>query len=482
MHICIVGTGAAGWISAFMLKKLDIVDKITIVGSPAIPTIGVGESNTMNMFNFFHKNLFPNFSNDEILKFFADIDAAIKYGVYYQNWSNKNFLHAFVGHSKNNCSGYLLGNLSGEVNENHYMMPMYDQIVNDNIFIRAPNLQQYSFHFDANKFIATMKKLAEKESKIHHVKDTVVDAKFNDDESVSNITLSDRTIIEADYYVSCVGQRDFNERVFKEEYVEYSDVLLTNKALFYPLEYTDKERQFHPYTVAKAMKHGWRWITPTWSRIGTGYVFSTNHVSIDEATHEFQQDIGDNSIEPFITDFFPRRVKKVFKKNYCSIGMAGGFLEPLDAPGLSMTINNIGKLQNILNELTNAKMANNKSEYSFNFWASFILHQYKTATRSDTQFWFDHKNVKFEFYDELIQNLYNPIGIREGHPEYKNHIEEPFMFYNTAAGKGHRWPVKCNIQPKKYKNHFLLNQINFSKVKTHYEFFNEIHQKYRNSK
>ena len=61
------------------------------------------------------------------------------------------------------------------------------------------------------------------------------------------------------------------------------------------------------------MKHGWRWITPTWERIGTGYVFSENHISVDEAINEFITDIGDKTIQPFVVNFKPRVNKKTFK-------------------------------------------------------------------------------------------------------------------------------------------------------------------------
>ena len=72
------------------------------------------------------------------------------------------------------------------------------------------------------------------------------------------------------------------------------------------------------------MKNGWRWITPTWSRIGTGYAFSSNHVSDDEAVKEFLEDIGDTSLEPNVVDFTPKVNKSTFGANYCNIGMANG--------------------------------------------------------------------------------------------------------------------------------------------------------------
>jgi hypothetical protein len=106
------------------------------------------------------------------------------------------------------------------------------------------------------------------------------------------------------------------------------------------------------------MKNGWRWITPTQSRIGTGYVFSDNHISVDEATNEFLDDIGDKTIKPFLVDFNPKYIKNPFKTNSCTIGMSNGFLEPLDAPGLALTNGNIINLIDVLDKINQIKNYN----------------------------------------------------------------------------------------------------------------------------
>lgn len=468
MHICIIGTGAAGWMTAFSLKDYDEVSKITIIGSPAIPTIGVGESTTGIFYDFVDR-LFPD---DDIafFKFLVDIDAAVKYGVFYKNWSHKDFLHAFVGSQKNNLYGYLLGSLPKSCNENHYMMPMYDEIINENAFHVDRSIQNYTFQFDANKFIAAMEKLAGKENKIYHVRDTVIDSEFeNTGSAIKGLYLEENGTITADYYISCIGQTAFNQKIMNDEYEDYSDILLTDKALFYPLPYTDKRNEFHPYTTAKTMKHGWRWITPTWSRIGTGYVFSSKYISVDQAIDEFTNDIGDKSIEPFTTDFFPRRIKKVFKENYCSIGMSSGFLEPLDAPGLSMTISSIDILKDIIFKNGRINEHNALCRDMFDGWTAFILHQYKTSERNDTQFWIDHKNVSFDCYDKITKQMRDPFT-RMSLAKYEFEL---YMFYHTSAGKGLRWPTKIKYpHPKKY----MLDK-NIENLENHFDFFDRLHSK-----
>lgn len=480
MHICVIGTGAAGWISAFMLKTLHFVDQVTIIGSLSIPTVGVGESTTARFTDFLHTMHNDGYNMFQLL---CDIDASAKYGVYYKNWSNSDFLHAFVGGDDNNENGYLLGNLKEKQNPNHYMMSLFDEIVNDNYFVFDSDAQRYTFHFDANKLISSIENHAAKSKEITHLKDTVTGCEWTDtkEKKIKSLTLENNGDFTADYYVNCIGQTAFNQKVFDELYHDYSSILLTNKAVFYPLQYNNKREEFHPYTIAKTMKYGWRWITPTWSRIGTGYVFSDRHITVDEAKQELKNDIGDNTIDPFEVDFFPRRVDKVFKENYCTIGMAAGFLEPLDAPGLDLTLEYLRLLFKILKNKSTIKESNDSSSLDYNLWACFILHQYKTCYRNDTQFWIDQKEVKYDVYDKVINYLFHDDSNSDGIK-----LKEPYMFYNTTAGKGIRWDVKgydilsklkgLNKPTKQATNLQDMTQSKKESAFNHFDFFSQLHK------
>jgi tryptophan halogenase len=464
MHICVVGTGAAGWITAHYLERLPKVTKITIVGSKVIPTIGVGESTTL-LFNDFVNNILQ-LTGDDYFRFFKDIDAALKYGVSYEGWSNNKFLHGFYQASHEfYYNSYLLANKPSNENVNDYTSTISDYAYNNDIAMHysdAPN----SWHFDANKFISAMTSLAQGKEKITHLEGTAVDLIY-DGQIAKTAILADGSAIEADYFISCIGQTGFNQTVFKEEYISYGDVLLTDKAVFYPLPYKNKKEEFHPYTKAKTMKYGWRWITPTWSRIGTGYVFSSKYITVEQAKQELIEDIGDDSIEPFSIDFSPRKVKKVFKPNTCTIGMASGFLEPLDAPGIDLSIQTLTYLERLIEKeggeyLSTLDFFNSEMDYNFNFWASFILLQYKTSNRNDTEFWKDHKNVDFEFYEKLMNELNNEtFSLPWGW--------EKSMFYHTMAGKGVQWNVPDSTLPKTLP-HVDIEVINhYEALKTIYE-------------
>lgn len=476
MHVCIVGAGAAGWIAYHYLKKNSKITKITVIGSPIIPKIGVGESTTIVFKTFLEQNL--GLKGPTLEKFLIDIDAALKYGVSYENWSPNTFLHHFINPKFSDpASAYFLGNKDNSQTHNEVAVPLYKEIYSNNISLDE-TYQHYSFHFDANKFIKTMQQLSKNERKINYVEDTAIDLEYVDG-LAQTVVLESGNKIHADYFISCIGQTAFNQKVFKQSYISYDDILLTNKALFFPLQYKDNVKEFHPYTIARTMPHGWRWITPTLSRIGTGYTFSTKYISLDQAIHEFRQDLGDNTVEPFTVDFYPRRVEKVFHLNTCTLGMASGFLEPLDAPGLSLLFGSLEKLNYLFDNDAQRKLnllekLNEDCRTSFDFWCSFILHQYKTCHRNDTQFWIDHKNVVFPFYEDIVKELFEKPKHRLNFKKFSNKVIEPWMFYNTTSGKDIPWEVTIKtsvirqtpklinvglVNHRAYFNNIISNQL-----------------------
>lgn len=456
MNICIIGTGVSGLMAACEISNLDFVKKITIIGSSKIPSIKVGESTTRPFYFFIEKNF-------NIAEFVRSTDAAVKYGVYYKNWGKRDFIHFFgskKSYLRNNHSaktyGKLLANKDPKIHLHDLIGNKTWNFIKKNEVSLDWEEHNYSWHFDAGKFKIFLKNHLIKNKKISIIDDTIVDCKFFCDESISYIVGKNNKKYTADYFVNCSGDNKLNTQIFKDEYDSLSEYLLTNKALVCPLKYTNKREQFHPYTISKTMKNGWRWITPTQSRIGTGYVFSDNHISVDEAVNEFIEDIGDKKIEPFLVDFSPKHNKNPFKFNICSIGMSSGFLEPLDAPGLAFTNGGILKIIDILRTINKVKHENEyikrkecldvckKHNISHNisvqWWCSFILHQYKTSLRNDTPFWVDHKNIECDFYQRIINSLENiPMHLLEKH-EYE-------MFFRTTAGKDIPWKTNTKEKP-----------------------------------
>lgn len=450
MHVCIVGNGAAGWMAAHWFNFCNPVRKITIIGSPDIPPIGVGESNTLNLNKFLAETYL------DIKEFIVETDAVVKTGVYYKGWSPHNFIHNFKSGSPwtdYNVDPIVywqsMGNKPTDQPIHHYYSgDLLNAINNNNLLIseRYP----VSYQFDAGKFISYLTKKARTYGKIKTIDDTVVNVNKVDG-VIKSIQTKEHEIV-ADYYIFATGQ---HSNLIDTEFVSLSNTLLTNKAWVYPLPFTNKRDQFTPYTTAKTMKYGWRWITPTQSRIGTGYVFSSNHISEDEARDEFILDVR-HDIEPKLVEFIPRYAKQSFFDNYCTIGMANGFLEPLDAPGLSITIGAFYLLQSIfinIHDRLNAKqymldVANSSIEESYKFWSTFILTQYKTSWRDDSQFWKDHKEVQSNTYDQIIGNYNDTIKSSSQTLVHSSaNLQHYIMMYHTIAAKDRQWKLGYNRVP-----------------------------------
>ena len=438
MNVCIIGNGASGWITCAILKKLDFIKKITVIGSSKIPTIGVGESTTLCFHDYVLRDL-------DLKEFVKTSDATIKYGVYYQNWSRKDFVHYFTHEVDEKWEHVIALGKKDRDTHLHDLRgnKVWNFVQKNHVAVNSEDYDRnHGWHFDAGKFITFMQNENLKDKRIELIDDKIVGCEFDKDK-IKFIRGESNKKYEADYFVNCCGDNNLNENIFGEEYVSLSQYLLTNKAVVYSPKYTNKREQFHPYTIAKTMKHGWRWVIPTQSRIGTGYVFSDNHVSVDEATSDFLATIGDKTITPSVIDFSPRYNKKTFKTNSCTIGMSNGFLEPLDASGLSMTIDTIRFLIPLLktkykkskNYNSAVEITNKNQNFLTRSWVAFVLHQYKTCWREDTQFWIDHKNVSCNFYDQIYEMTFQKLSQVKKYYSvlYDLHLDVPSLFLTTAA-------------------------------------------------
>lgn len=482
MHICIIGDGVAGLMAANAFATKNYITKVTHIGSSKMPSIGVGESTTLN-FSSLQKSFIP----DEI-EFIQESDACVKVGVLYSNWAEKEFIHHYrvpYVYEKYGTNPIEYANTLANKNKDVYIHDIlatrlyYDAkqykipypLDNPN----SPNCYYgTSWHFDAGKYIQYLKKLLSKNQNTTMIDDIVVDCKFNEDETIDTIILESNQTIKADYYIIATGKIEQSSKIFKIKYKDMSNVLLNNRALFYPKPYVNKAKEIHPYTIAKTMKNGWRWITPTWSRVGTGYVFSSNHITVDQAIQEFQEDIGDDTVIPNVVDFTPRCNTSTFNSNYMTIGMAQGFLEPLDAPGLAVSSALIMMLDTVFSKNEYDIQIDRMNEFVrslYEGWAAFVLSQYKTCYRTDTQYWIDHKEIEFDYFTYLKNNMYNDTSFVDYYDDVESIVNEVrrdiiVMLQQTTASKNIQWKSKTNLIPFKLDDsqHQSFDHYTFLKV------------------
>lgn len=245
MHICVIGDGVAGLMSANFFASKDYINKITLIGSPKIPTIGVGESTTLN-FETLH-----NFFDEDLNSFIKESDACVKLGVLYSNWSKKEFLHHFKMPSlykKYDITAVEYSNYLGNKNSDTYIHDLIgNKLVKDaknNLIPESNYFYGRSWHFDAGKYISYLKKLSKNNKKIELLDDTVVQCEFGGEGIIESVKLESNKEIKSDYFIICTGHNEKTSKIFNIKYKSLTDVLLTNKDYFFQRNIKIREKNF----------------------------------------------------------------------------------------------------------------------------------------------------------------------------------------------------------------------------------------------
>ena len=416
MKIVIVGGGSAGWMSAAMLIKEYPDHDITVIESPDVPIVGVGES-TINGLRQFCNYL--DIDESHFLKF---TDGSYKLSIKFTDFYKKDdggFLYPFgipsVAGTTYGLNDWLIKKYAyPDTPITDFAESFSPQAVmcKNNKFFKNPNysiMDSYdsdlglAYHFDATKFGSWLRDEYSIPKGVIHIADTVTSID-SDGSNITELTLTSGQKITADLFVDCTGfQSLLMEKTLKEPFISYSDMLPNNKAWATQLPYQDKPKELEPYTNCTAIGNGWVWNIPLWSRIGTGYVYSDKFISKEDALEEFKQYLQSDKM------VIPRTKEEVdnlkFKEltmrvgihertwvgNCVAIGLAAGFIEPLESNGL-YTIHQF--LFELIRALSRGyptewdKQAYNYATFKmFNEFAEFVAIHYSLSRRDDTPYW-----------------------------------------------------------------------------------------------
>ncbi|NYZ69732.1 tryptophan 7-halogenase [Endozoicomonas sp. SM1973] len=401
-NVVIIGGGTAGWLSSFFMLELFPRATITVIESLSVSTVGVGEGTYRNF-----RAILDRFSINED-EFFKETEASIKLGIGYRNWKkdSSDYIHFFHDHlltklSKIKVNGIelawpLIGYNSSHIPSSSPYQKFIDekcsdlnQVIN---YIRENDLKtRYGYHFNAKKVADYFKKLAIKKG-ISYITGHVNEIQLTENKGVSSILLEDGRILETDLVIDCTGmRRAISSKVDGFEFKKF-DHLLVDQALgfFLPHEVTG----FSLLTEAIALKNGWMWIIPTQTRSGCGYVYSSKHCSEEEAKQEIQQYFGSKIDFPISHKFEAGAQTKPFNKNVVSIGLASGFVEPLEATSIAQTISQLNDFATLVTKSGYAipqKHIDYLNERTFNAFseAAKFIHMHYLGGREDTNFWKD---------------------------------------------------------------------------------------------
>ena len=442
-NIVIVGGGSAGWMTASTLISLFPNKNITLIESPSIPTVGVGES-TLGQIRKWMATI--GLKEEDFL---TECDASYKMSIKFTDFYNKDsgsFHYPFgtVSFDPNNpfpinewfIKKYYYPETSVQdyVRHAYDQMPLvencrYDDNSTGNFGIFNPK-RDVAYHFDSTKFANWLSEKFAKPKGVNHILSSVLKVNV-DDNGITSLVLDDGSEIDADLYIDCTGFKSLLlGQSLKEPFKSYSDILPNNRAWATKIPYKDKDKELEPFTECTAIDNGWVWNIPCWSRIGTGYVYSDEFVSKHEALNEFKEHLktkkGVENINELEFKDIEMRIgihERTWVKNVVAIGLSAGFIEPLESNGLFTVHEFLLKLCKFLkydsvNRL-HTDLYNKNVSGMFDYLASFISTHYALSVRDDTEYWSKLSKMHFDekkLFDNSESYMISQLAPMENDP------------------------------------------------------------------
>ena len=403
-HIVIAGGGSAGWMTAsIFLRSLGLAgSKITLIESPDIPTIGVGEGTTP-LFKRFLK--FLGIPEEEFMRACM---ATYKHGIEFPGWTGgeefQSYFHPFAAPSYRqyeqqffaNCDRRRRGEPADTDPSNFFFnaelarqrkAPVSGQT-------RDTGAMDYAYHFDT-AFLAEFLKRRCIAGGINYVVDNITDVAAAANGDLDYLETSANGRLDGDFFVDCTGfRRMLLGKVMDSRPVSYAPRLFNDSAVVIRTPVPEKG-DLPPYTESTALRCGWAWRIPLMNKISWGYVYSGNYTSREDAEQELREHIGEVTagIEPLHIKLQVGRVTEHWKRNCLAVGLSQGFIEPLEATALGLTQFTINRFVTYFMrggfQSTYRGHFNDIINEAFDRTIDYIQMHYKLNTRDDTRYWRD---------------------------------------------------------------------------------------------
>ena len=435
--IIIVGGGSSGWFTASMLAtKCPEID-VTLIESPNVPTIGVGESTILNI-NWFINALGMK-DEDWMPQCDATYKATIKFTDFYkkgeyfhypfgpEDHEGTKFEYEYKGEKEvydlKANTWFLKKWMYPDTPQTDFAESFWPHIQmvdknkihsNEDHAIPQFNLDlHWAYQLDATKLGHYMK--TNFCSDTRHILDHVTSVNLDERGWISSLSTKKHGELEADLYIDCTG---FNsillEKTLKVPYISYEDMLINNAAWATKIPYVDPDTEMELATNCTGINNGWVWNVPLFSRIGNGYVYSDKFIDKEIALKEFKEHLNntkqwckDNDAEELEyrhIDIKNGIHEKAWHKNCYSIGLSYGFIEPLESTGLVFVIEAIRKLIIVLqskdrhyNQLDRDGV-NREMRSIVENTKHFVLFHFVGSIRDDTEYW--------RWYTQELENTY----------------------------------------------------------------------------
>ena len=460
--LCIVGGGTAGWMAATMLstifKNTDV--GITLVESPDIATIGVGEA-TIPPFLVFLKS-----TGIDIREFMSATAATFKLGIRFDHWYSlqDSYFHPFgqIGRSIDGHDFYqvwlktladgndstLMEHSPAAVMAREHRFMVESELINT---ILASS--SHALHLDAVLAARYLREQAEKNGVVRS-EATVASVSVDDSGCIQHLHLSNGQQLTSDFFIDCTGFKGLLiEETLKVGYENWSPYLPCNRAVAVQTENTGEPA---PYTIATARGAGWTWKIPLQHRTGNGYVFCDEFCSDDEAIHTLVNSVDGKLLnEPRVIPFVTGKRKKIWHKNCLALGLASGFLEPLESTAIHLVFKTLAYfIRHFPDKDLDPKqeqLFNHRINKEYNEIRDFLILHYCTTTREDTPFWRRCKTM------DIPQTLAEKLALFRQRGQLLKGEED--LFRDTSW-----YAVLEGMQQRPQKYHPLVDALDASKL------------------
>ncbi|TGY87275.1 tryptophan 7-halogenase [Marinicauda algicola] len=466
--IVIVGGGTAGWMTAAALSRLSASGRanVTLIESEAIGTVGVGEA-TIPHFVAFNKLL----GIDEAV-LLAEVQGTFKLGIHFENWGAQgaSYFHPFGGY------GYEFDGLSfhhiwhmmrrGGDRRPLHVFNAETMAAQAHKFARTgPDHPEdlppinYAYHLDAGRYARFLRKHAEARG-VSRAEGRVTDVSLDGESGfVTAVTLDDGRQVRGDLFVDCSGFRGLLiEQALETGYEDWTHWLPCDRAVALPCA---RKGPPMPYTRSTAWSAGWQWTVPLQHRNGNGHVYSSAFMSSDEALDILLRNIdSEPAADPNHLRFVTGRRKKFWNRNVVAVGLAAGFMEPLESTSIHLISTAVSKLLSLLSldAITPVQedTFNRLTEKEYVRIRDFLILHYKVTDRCDSPFWDYCRTMSIP--DTLEEKL--ALFRHNGHV----FREEDELFTETSwvavmLGQG-LVPEKCSPLAETYAGPNLIHEVN----------------------
>ncbi len=398
--IVIVGGGTAGWMAAAAFAKILKDDRIRVrlIESEAIGTVGVGEATIPHILYF--NRLLGLDENDFIRRTQATFKLGIEFvdwgqlgdryfhpfGAYGQEMEGLHFHHFYLRHMKSGrgrpLDAYNLPALAAP--QSRFLRP-------DPARRNSPlGTFSYAFQFDASLYARYLREVAE-HGGVERAEGRIVEVRRNGETGhVEALLLEDGREVAGDLFIDCSGFRGLLiEQALGAGYIDWSEYLPCDRAVARACQ---KIEDPVPFTRSTAKKAGWQWRIPLQSRTGNGHVYCSAHISDEAALRTLDAGLdGAPLSDPNFLRFTAGVRRRPWHKNVVSLGLASGFLEPLESTSIHLVQSAIARLlANFPDKLFNQHdidYYNRRTILEFQQVRDFIILHYKATQRDDTPFW-----------------------------------------------------------------------------------------------